>query len=135
MRTLSVLAAGGALLLITVLPAAAQPVSPQATGAPVPLTAHWAFTVKKDGYVQRSRDEMREWQSKLTDAGETVSARESEASAAGMNGLRKAWARAEGESRKLELASADGWDRAMSSFEKASKNLKDAWQRIHPENE
>jgi hypothetical protein len=117
------------------LPATAQTVSPQATGAPVQLTAHWAFAVKKDDYVQRSRDEMREWQTKLADAGETVSTRGGEAGAAGMNGLRKAWARAEAESRKLELASADGWDRAMSSFEKASRNLKDAWQRIHPENE
>jgi hypothetical protein len=135
MRTLSVLAAGGALLLITALPAAAQTDSPQATGAPIQLAAHWAFGVKKDEYVQRSRDEMREWQTKLADAGETVGTRGSEASAAGMSGLRKAWARAEGESRKLELAGADGWDRAMSSFEKASKNLKDAWQRIHPENE
>lgn len=133
MKILNALAGAGTLLLIAALPAAGQPMSLHASGAPIRLVADGDFGAKKDEYVQRSKAEMREWQRKMHDAGETAGAKGQEASAATKSALRDAWAKTEAESRKLEAASAEGWDSATSSFEKASQNLKDTWHKIHPQ--
>jgi hypothetical protein len=135
MKILNALAAGGTLLLIAAVPAAGQPMSLHASGAPIRLVAEGDFGAKKDEYVQRSKSEMREWQRKMHDAGETAEAKGHEASAATKSALHDAWAKTETESRKLETASADGWDSAKRSFEKASQNLKDTWHKIHPDDE
>ena len=138
MKILNALAAGAILLLlIAALPGAGQSpadpsVSPQASGAPTRLTAEGDFGAKKDEYVRKSKDEMRAWQQKVHDFGETAEAKGHEANAAAKSDLRKAWANTEAQSRKLESANAAGWDGAKASFEKASQTLKEAWHKNHP---
>jgi hypothetical protein len=135
MNVFSALATGSALLLIAALPAAGQPLPLQATGAPVQLAAQWALGVKKEEYARKSRDDMREWQAKLEGAREADRDQGRSAAAAGLSGLHRAWAKAEAESLRLETANGEGWNSARSAFEKASKNLADAWRRAYPENE
>jgi len=135
MKALNALAASATLLLMAALPAAGQSTAPRASGAPTQLSAESDFGAKKDEYVRRSKAEMEEWRLKIHDFGETAEAKGHEASADAKAGLQTAWEKTEAESRKLETASADGWDNAKSSFEHASQDLKDRWHRIHPEGE
>jgi gas vesicle protein len=133
MKALTGLAASGALLLIAALPAAGQTISPHASGAPTQLAAEGDFGAKKDEYVQRSKAEMQDWRKKIDEFGDTAEAKGHEADAAAKSDLQAAWVNAEAESRKLATASADAWDDAKASFEKASQNLKDTWQKNHPD--
>lgn len=135
MKILNVVVAGGTLLLIAALPAIGQPISPRAGGAPVHLVAEQDFGAKKDEYVRRMKDEMRDWQKKIHDFGERAEDKGHEASDATKAGLRDAWAKTETESRRLESAGAEGWESAKSAFETASNNMKGAWRKIHPEDE
>ncbi len=128
MNAFSALTAGGALLLITALPAAGQPVSLHAPGAPTQFASEEPFFAKKDAYMQRSKDEMRDWQKKLHDFG-------AKGRDGGAAGLRKAWSKAELESHKLDAARAEGWESARRSFEEAAQNLKDAWHDAHRKGE
>ena len=133
MKTLNVLAASTALFFAAAVPLYGQTFSPYASGKPLQLVAQGSFSAKKDEYVQRSKAELLEWQEKLKSFGETVDAKGQQATAATKAGLQQAWAKTELESRKLETASADGWESAKSSFERASQNLKDTWHKVHPE--
>jgi hypothetical protein len=49
------------------------------------------------------------------------------------NQLKIAWAKTQVEAEKLQTASADGWESAKISFEKASRELSDAWDKIRPQ--
>jgi len=135
MKLLNALAMSGALFLTAALPAAGQPISPQASGPPLQLAAEGEFGAKKDEYVQKSKSEMAEWRRKVDELKAKSQTKGHEASAASERHLHEAWAKTEAESHKLEGASADGWENAKSSFEKASQNLKDAWHKLHPEAE
>lgn len=133
MKTFHVVAVSSMLFLMTAATAVGQPFLPYASGAPIQLAAEGSFGAKKDEYVQRSKAEMREWQEKMKDFAEKAGVKGQEATAASKDGLHKAWAKTEAESHKLETASAEGWENAKSSFEKASQNLKDSWRKIYPE--
>jgi hypothetical protein len=132
MKTLCNLTAGAAFLLIAASPAVGQTFLPYASGPPLHLAAG-SFDAKKDAYMQKAKTEMLEWQQKLKDFGETADARGQEAATATKNGLQLAWSKTQAESRKLETASAEGWESAKSSYEKASQSLKDSWRKSHPE--
>ena len=93
------------------------------------------FGAQRDEYLRQSKDEMRDWRQKIHDFDARAEDKGHEASETTKRGLRDAWAKTEAESRKLELASADGWENAKSSFETASRNMKDAWRKIHPDDE
>jgi len=41
--------------------------------------------------------------------------------------------KAEAASRQLQTVGAKGWESAKTSFEKASRELAEAWHKIHPE--
>jgi len=135
MKLLNALAMSGALLLTAALPAAAQSISPQASGPPRQLAAEGEFGAKKDEYVQKSKSEVAEWRRKVDELKAKSQTKGREASSASERHLHEAWAKTEAESHKLEGASADGWENAKSSFEKASQNLKDAWHKLQPEAE
>jgi hypothetical protein len=72
---------------------------------------------------------MQEWQRKLHDFSEKAKANGQKAGKAAENGLTAAWAKTEAEARRLQSASADGWESAKSSYEKASHELADAWDK------
>ncbi len=46
--------------------------------------------------------------------------------------LKAAWTKADAEQQKLQSASAEAWESAKISFEKASHDLKEAWDKIRP---
>jgi hypothetical protein len=122
------------LMLIGALPAlAGQPVSLSPSNAPVRLAADTASTTDHDTYMQRAKDELQEWQRKLHDFSEQAKAKGQTASNSTGNELNEAWDKTEAASHRLQTASADGWESAKISFEKASHNLADAWHKVHPE--
>jgi hypothetical protein len=132
-KTLRVITASAMLCLATALPAVGQTFSPYATGKPLQLVAEGSLGAKKDEYLQKSKAEMQEWQQKMKDFGEKAEVKGQDGAATTKSGLQQAWAKTKTESRKLETASAEGWESAKSSFEKASQNLKDSWHKTHPE--
>ena len=87
-------------------------------------------TGDRDTYIQKTRDEMQEWQRKLHDFSEKAKAKAQAAGSAAEIDLNKAWTRAEAEARKLPTAGAEGWKSAKTSFEKASRELANAWDNI-----
>lgn len=80
--------------------------------------------------MQRARDEMQEWRRKLHDFSAKAEANGKEAGNAAETDLNKAWTKTEAASRKLETVGAEGWDHAKTSFEKASRELADAWDKV-----
>jgi hypothetical protein len=131
-KTLNVLAASTALILMTALPAVGQTFFPYASGVPLQLVAEGSFDAKKDEYVHKSKTEMQEWQEKMKDFGQKADGKGQQAAATSKTALQQAWAKTEVESRKLEAAGADGWENAKNAFEKASQNFKDSWRKAHP---
>jgi hypothetical protein len=125
----------GSLLLIGALPAAAggQSTIPPSASAHVRLAANANATVDRDTYLQRARDEMQEWRRKLHDFSAKAEANGKEAGNAAETDLNKAWTKTEAASRRLQTVGAEGWQRAKTSFEKASHELAEAWHKLHPE--
>ena len=76
---------------------------------------------------------MEEWRQKLRDFSERAKAKGQKEGDAAENDLNAAWIKTEAELQKLQAASAEDWDGAKASFEKASRELADAWNRIRPE--
>jgi hypothetical protein len=121
----------GPLLLFGALPAVAgQSIS---SDTPIQLAAGGDSTVDRDTYTQKARDAMHEWQQKLHDFGEKAKAKGQEKATAAENELKAAWTKADAEEHKLESASAEGWESAKISFEKASHDLKEVWDKIRPD--
>ena len=73
---------------------------------------------------------MQEWQRKLHDFSVRAEANGKEAGNAADTDLQKAWTRTEAASRRLQTVGAEGWDRARTSFEQASRDLAAAWDRV-----
>jgi hypothetical protein len=121
----------GPLMLFGALPAAAgQSIS---SSTPIQLAAGGDSTADRDTYTQKARDAMHEWQQKLHDFSEKAKAKGQEEGKAAENELNAAWIKAEAEQHKLETASAEGWESAKTSFEKASHDLKEVWDKIRPD--
>jgi len=87
----------------------------------------------RNTYTQQARDEIQEWQRKLHDFSERAEAKGKEAANAAENDLNKAWTKAEAASRQLQTVGAEGSERAKTSFEKASRELAEAWHKIRPQ--
>jgi hypothetical protein len=99
----------------------------------IQLAAAGASTGDRNTYVQKTRDEMQEWQRKLHDFSEKAKAKGQAAGSAAKIDLNKAWVRAEAEARKLPTVGAEGWGSAKTSFEQASRELASAWDKIRPQ--
>jgi hypothetical protein len=134
MRFLTASIVFGPLLLLGALSAnAAQSTRTLESDAPVRLAAAGDSTADRDTYTQRTRDEMREWQRKLRDFSEKAEAKGKEAGNEAKYALNKAWTKTQAASRDLQAASAEGWESAKISFEKASHELAETWHRIRPD--
>jgi len=118
----------GSLMLFGALPAAA--VQPISSNTPIQLAAGGDPTADRDTYSQKARDAMQEWWQKLHDFGEKAKAKGQEEGNAAGNELKAAWNKADTEEHKLETASTEGWESAKTSFEKASHDLKELWDKI-----
>jgi hypothetical protein len=118
----------GSLMLFVALPAAAiQPIS---SNTPIQLAVGGDSTTDRATYSQKARDAMQDWRQKLHDFGERAKAKGQEEGNAAGNELNAAWTKADAEEHTLEAASAEGWESAKISFEKASHDLKELWDKI-----
>ncbi len=119
----------GPLMLIGAFPAAAQSIS---ADIPIKLAAGGNLTVDRETYIQKAQGEMQEWQKKLHDFSENTEAKGKEAGNAAEKDLNEVWTRTEAASRQLQTVGDEGWDVAKTSYEKAIRDLAEAWQKVHP---
>jgi len=117
----------GSLVLFGALPAVA--VQPISSDTPIQL-AVGGDAADRDAYSQKARDAMQDWRQKLHDFGERAKAKGQEDRNAAGKELNAAWIKADVGERKLETASVEGWESAKTSFEKASHDLKELWDKI-----
>ena len=87
------------------------------------------FSRTKDKYVAQAREQLEEWRHKLDALGDKANAQATTTSEQARSDVNAAWRRAQIEEKRLEGASEDGWARVKSSFERASDDLKDTWNR------
>ena len=80
--------------------------------------------------MQRARGDMQEWRRKLHRFSEKAGVYGKEAGSAAKTDLNKAWTKTEAASRKLQTVGAEGWDHARTSFEQASHELADTWDKV-----
>jgi hypothetical protein len=118
----------GSLMPFGALPAAA--VQPISSNTPIQLAVGGDSTADRATYSQKARDAMQDWRQKLHNFGEKAKAKGQEEGNAAGNELNAAWTKADAEERTLEAASAEGWESAKISFEKASHDLKELWDKI-----
>jgi hypothetical protein len=130
MRILAALIVTGPLMLLAALPAAGQSKS---TDTPAQVTVDGNSTAEKDTYTQKVRDELRDWQQKLDAFGEKAKANGQRVDDAAEHDLREAWIKTQAEGAKLQTAAAEGWADAKASFEKADRELADAWDKVRPQ--
>jgi hypothetical protein len=121
----------GPLLLVGALPAGAgQSVPALGSNAPVRLAAGGDTAADRGTYTQKARNDMQVWRRKLHDFSKKAGASGKEAGNAAMTDLNRAWVKTEAASRKLQTVGADGWEHAKTSFEQASHELADTWDKV-----
>jgi hypothetical protein len=129
MRIISAFIVAASVLLIGALPAASQSVQPTPpTASPIGTEANWK--AQRDAYVQTARDEVKEWQRQLQDLREKRRAKNLEADITTKNDFRTAWIETKDAFHKLETAGANDWERAKTSYNKASLKLAAIWETI-----
>jgi hypothetical protein len=130
MRFLTCAVITGQLILVGALTAAAaQPVA----SAPQTQSAIGSdATANRGAYTLKAHGDMQDWQQKLRHFSDHARANGERAGNAAGSDLSAAWARTKEESRKLQTASAEDWASAKTSYEKASNDLADAWDRNRP---
>jgi hypothetical protein len=118
----------GPLMLVGALPVAAD--QPAAFATQIQLAAGNDATGDRDTYSQKARDDMQEWQRKLHDFGTRTQAEGRKDAAAAQHDLNEAWSKAEATANKLQTAGEDGWENAKTSYEKASSDLANSWDKV-----
>lgn len=134
MKLLAVLLVGGPLMAMAGHPALADhPVSPRTHELLLKVTDNDDFAARKDAYLQKSRNEMAEWRTKMHATGERVEAEGHEASAETKAHLNRTWNATERGWRKLQTESAEGWDKTKHAYERSTAELRVQWHKLHPE--
>ena len=121
-----------AIAVFSLAPAAVVSAADQSVGGSGAAAAGTPAT-GRDAYLRTVQQEMRDWQGKLRDAGETAVAGGRQAGSAAEAGLHDAWTKTEAASHRLQTASTEGWDGAKASYEEAARDLAAAWHRVHPD--
>jgi len=121
----------GPLMLIGVLHAAAGQSLP--TDRPVRLAVSSEATADRDMYIRKAQDDIRDWQQKLFEFCEKAKIEGQKDSTAVESDLNRAWAKTKTEAGRLERASANDWQSAKVSYEKAARELRDDWRKIDGE--
>lgn len=120
--------------LASAVPAAAQSNPGSGSGAVVRLATAHGSAADRETYTRKARGDMQDWQRKLHAFGKKIRAKAMQAHNSAGGDLDRAWARAEAASRRLETASSADWNRAKTSFKRASHRLDLAWRKIDLEN-
>ena len=97
---------------------------------PIQWVATGDSTADRDTYTQKARASLDEWRQRLDDFSAKAKAKGEEEGNAAQNELNVAWIKAEAEQHKLGTASVEGWEDAMISFENASHDLKEIWDKF-----
>jgi small-conductance mechanosensitive channel len=130
MRILAASIIIGPLVLVGALPTAADQLTPVAA---IRQSADaGTVTSDRDEYIRAARDRMEEWQKKLREVGTRADAAGRKDASATERELHLALAEADLKAQELRSASAEGWENAKRSFENASRELADAWDRNRP---
>lgn len=116
----------GPLVLIGVQQASGQPAS---SGSQYHLVVGGDSTTDRETFARDAGDEMREWRRKLRSFDEMAKAKGHEADSSTNAALNAAWIKLRTDENKLRIATADDWDAAKASFEKADHELADAWDK------
>ncbi len=83
----------------------------------------------RDKYIQKSEEDLDEWQAKLLRFDEETKARAQKDEAATWSGLLAALDKAEAGAYRLQTVAADGLEDAKVSYEKATSELADTWEK------
>jgi len=127
MRILTAAIAIAAFAQVAAVPVAdGQPASP---GAATDSPTGGAATQDRDAYTQKAQADVKQWRQKLDDFSAAAKAKGQQVGVAAERDLKSAWARTEADARNLRTASAKGWDSAKRSYERASHELADAWDK------
>jgi hypothetical protein len=118
----------GPLMLIGALPASGQ--SPAVRSAVPGNDAN----ADRQSYARRAQDDMLLWRERLEALNSTLSAGRSKGLNSAEKDLDAAWTASEVEARRLQTAGAADWALAKQAYEKASRDLAVAWDRIGAEN-
>jgi hypothetical protein len=118
------LSLAGVALVRAARPPVAAPASPA-----IRHVADGDFDTGKDRYVAQAREEMAEWRRKLDRLADKAGEHTAATGEAAHQDLDRAWQRAKVEEGRLEVASHEGWGKLKESYEKASQNLKETWDR------
>lgn len=128
MKILCVLA-----LMSVALPVSAYPTFPLKSATTTGFTAASDAAIDRDTYRQKAHDDVRDWQHKLHDFDAKAKAEGNDADRTAKVDLNKAWDKTKIASRKLQTASAEGWNAAKAEYEKASQDMADTWHEIQAE--
>jgi hypothetical protein len=106
-----------------------------AASAQQPAPTGGASTDDRTAYTMKAREEMQSWDQKLHDFSARAAAKGKEVGNATERDLNRAWVKADAAARELQTATAREWTRARNSFERASHDLSETWNRSHAEND
>jgi small-conductance mechanosensitive channel len=121
----------GAFMLIGLVPeACAQSASPDADAQ---SASRKNSTSQRDTYILKSQVELDDWQARLVRFEEETNARMRKDGVATWTELLAALDKAEAGAYKLQTVAADGLEDAKVSYEKATSELADEWQKVRPE--
>jgi hypothetical protein len=126
LRLLAILV--GSLVLAGALPIHSQTVRTNGQNLRVQLAA--ADPADRNTYMQTARANMTVWSKKMQEFGERTQAKVTEAKIKATNELNEAWTETKAAAARLEVAAAEDWESAKTSFKRASDKLAVAWQNI-----
>jgi hypothetical protein len=119
--------AGGAAVAATLPP-------PVASQPAVLRVADTDCSTTKDRYIEKTQSTLDEWRRKLNATADDAGAHARATGNAADADLNAAWQKTQAAAKQVATASASQWDKAKSSFERASQDLTDRWNRAHPDN-
>jgi hypothetical protein len=114
------------IMLVGALPAAAA--------APTLVAANSDSPADRGSFTQAAQDDLHQWQQRVHDFDVRAEATGKADTIATEHALNAAWDRVQVEAGKLQTASKDEWETAKISYQNASRNLADAWDKTRAEN-
>jgi len=130
MRTLTALGLIAPLALLAISQPVAAQTRPSGPPAPLPASGGIAATADHESFTQQTQHEMQDWQHKLQELRESAKAKGQQVGSAAQHDLDKAWADTQVQAERVKAATIDNWENAKAGFQKASRDLADAWDRV-----
>jgi outer membrane murein-binding lipoprotein Lpp len=86
----------------------------------------------RSSFTQHAQDDIHQWQRKVHDFGRQTKAAGQQGANSAKHDLDDAFAKAKVAADQLRTVGADGWHGAKTTYQKASHDLADTWNRIKP---